>query len=97
MRGLYSLNLAACLRLCKVKNLTLALSKFCGLSCPTLYSIQNGRNHTLRLTTLDAICTGLGITLYQFFDIREFNALNQIPLESKKNRKLSRKASAAPP
>ncbi len=64
--------------LCEERNLTPnALSYLAGISQSTIKSILNGESKNPGIVTLKKICDGLGITVVEFFDTKEFYELEQ--------------------
>jgi len=48
-----------------------------GLSPSSLKSILYGNSKNPKLITIKILCDGLGMTLAEFFDAKEFNELEQ--------------------
>lgn len=64
--------------LCRERKITPnALSYMCGIPQATLKSILNGESKNPGIVTLKKICDGLEITLIEFFDTPEYQALEQ--------------------
>ena len=65
------------LELCRERKITInKLGTICGITQSTLKNVMSGRNG-LTVITLKKICDGLEITLGEFFDTPEFDALEQ--------------------
>jgi len=65
-------------QLCKERLITPnGLSYIAGVSQSTIKSILNGENRNPGVVTLKKLCDGFGITLAEFFDTPEFDALEQ--------------------
>lgn len=66
------------LQLCRERDLTsYALAMLCGIDKTTLYSIIGEKSKSPEVATIKKICDGLEITLGQFFNTAEFDALEQ--------------------
>ena len=66
------------LKLCKENNITLnKLGTICGITQSTLNNIIKGGSKNPTTATIKKICDGFGITLSQFFNTPEFDALEQ--------------------
>lgn len=66
------------LQLCKERGITPnGLSYLAGVSQSTIKSILNGESRNPGIATLKKLCDGFEITLGEFFDTEEFNALEQ--------------------
>lgn len=66
------------LQLCGERDISInKLATTCGLSPSSLKSILYGRSQNPKILTIKIICDGLGITLAEFFDTKEFNELEQ--------------------
>ncbi len=66
------------LQLCGERNITInRLATICGLPPSSVKAILYGRSQNPKLLTIKMICDGLEITLSEFFDTPEFNALEQ--------------------
>ena len=64
--------------LCKERSITPnALSYLAGISQSTVKSILNGESKNPGIVTLKKICDGLGITIVEFFDTKDFYQLEQ--------------------
>ena len=64
--------------LCEERNITPnALSYLAGISQSTVKSIMNGESKNPGIVTLKKICDGLGITIVEFFDTKDFYELEQ--------------------
>ena len=65
------------LEICQVRGMTVnKLGSVCGITQSTLKNIVSGRNGAT-VSTLKKICDGLEITLGEFFNTPEFDALEQ--------------------
>ena len=65
-------------KLCEEKKLHAnALATLSGVTPSTVYSLFDGRRKEIKLKTIKILCDGLEITLAEFFDTDEFNALEQ--------------------
>jgi len=53
------------------------LAEKSGLAPSSLKNILYGKSNNPKLITIKILCDGLGITLAEFFDTNEFNALEQ--------------------
>ena len=66
------------LGLCKENNITLnKLGTICGITQSTLNNIIKGGSKNPTTATIKKICDGFGITLSQFYNTPEFDALEQ--------------------
>lgn len=66
------------LQLCGQRGLTInALATLSGLSPSSLKNILYGKSRSPGIVTLKMLCDGLGVTLKEFFDTPEFEALEQ--------------------
>lgn len=66
------------LQLCEERNITInKLADTCGLPPSSIKNILYGKSQNPKLLTIKMICDGLEITLSEFFDTEEFNALEQ--------------------
>lgn len=66
------------LQLCEERGIAVnALAGISGVSPSTVYSILNEKSQNPGAVTIKKLCDGLGITLAQFFNTPEFNALEQ--------------------
>ena len=66
------------LQLCGERNITInKLANICGLSPSSLKAVLYGRSQNPKILTIKIICDGLDMTLADFFDTDEFNALEQ--------------------
>ncbi|MBD1373777.1 helix-turn-helix transcriptional regulator [Hazenella sp. IB182357] len=62
------------LDLCDEHNITLnKLGTISGVTQSTLNSIVKGESKHPRLDTIEKICSGLGITMVEFFNVPDFN------------------------
>lgn len=66
------------LRLCEERNLTInKLATTCAIPPSSIKSILYGNSQNPKILTIKLICDGLDMTLAEFFDTPEFNALEQ--------------------
>ncbi len=66
------------LRLCEERNLTInKLANICAIPPTTLKNVLYGKSNNPKILTIKLICDGLDMTLAEFFDTPEFNALEQ--------------------
>ena len=66
------------LQLCEERGIAVnALAGISGVSPSTVYSILNEKSQNPGAVTIKKLCDGLGITLAQFFNTPEFDALEQ--------------------
>lgn len=66
------------LRLCEEHNLTInGLANLCAIPPSSLKGILYGKSNNPKILTIKLICDGLDMTLAEFFDTPEFNALEQ--------------------
>lgn len=66
------------LQLCEERNIAInELASISGVSPSTVYSILNEKSKNPGAITLKKLCDGLEITLGQFFNTPEFDALEQ--------------------
>lgn len=66
------------LQLCGQRNISInKLATICALPPSSVKNILYGKSQNPKLLTIKMICDGLDITLAQFFDTDEFNALEQ--------------------
>lgn len=66
------------LQLCGERNITInRLATICGLPPSSVKAILYGRSQNPKLLTIKMVCDGLEMTLSEFFDTPEFNALEQ--------------------
>lgn len=64
--------------LCDERNISInKLATICALPPSSIKSILYGKSLNPKLLTIKMICDGLDITLADFFDTEEFNALEQ--------------------
>ncbi len=64
------------LQLCGEKNITInRLATLAALPPSSVKNILYGRSQNPTLLTIKTICDGLGVTLGEFFDSEDFNAL----------------------
>ncbi len=62
--------------LCKVNNITTnKLANQSLLTQSTVQNIMSGKSKNPKLKTIITLCTGLGISVKEFFDTEEFNNL----------------------
>ena len=65
-------------QLCEERNLSIrTLACHCGLPPTTIYSILNAKSKNPGVVNIKKICDGLHITLGEFFNTMEFEALEQ--------------------
>lgn len=65
------------LQLCGERNITInKLATLSALPPSSVKAILYGRSKNPKLLTIKMICDGLGITLAEFFDTKEFNELD---------------------
>ena len=66
------------LQLCGKRNISInKLANICGLPPSSVKNILYGKSQNPKILTIKSICDGLEITLGEFFDTPEFNALEQ--------------------
>lgn len=66
------------LQLCEEQGIAVnALAGISGVSPSTVYSILNEKSQNPGAVTIKKLCDGLGITLGEFFNTPEFDALEQ--------------------
>jgi transcriptional regulator with XRE-family HTH domain len=66
------------LQLCNERNIAVnELANICGVSPSTVYSILNEKSKNPGAITIKKLCDGLEITLGEFFNTPEFDALEQ--------------------
>lgn len=66
------------LKLCEERNLTInKLANICAIPPTTLKNVLYGKSNNPTILTIKLICDGLDMTLAEFFDTPEFNALEQ--------------------
>ncbi len=66
------------LSLCQEKNITInKLATESGVSPSTLKNILYGKSKNPGIVTLKMLCDGLGISITEFFDTKEFRELEQ--------------------
>ena len=66
------------LQLCENHNLTInKLATICAIPPSSIKSILYGNSNNPKILTIKMICDGLDMTLAEFFDTPEFNALEQ--------------------
>ena len=66
------------LELCRERDIS--INKLCtmsGVTQSTVNNIVSGRNKSVTISTIKKLCDGLEITLIEFFDTKEFRALEQ--------------------
>ena len=64
--------------LCNARGIAInAIANISGVPPMTVYSILNAKSKNPGIVTIKKLCDGLGITLGEFFDTPEFNALEQ--------------------
>lgn len=65
------------LQLCGERNITInKLATLSAIPPSSVKAILYGRSKNPKLLTIKMICDGLGITLAEFFDTKEFNELD---------------------
>ena len=66
------------LQLCEKNNISInKLASICALPPSSIKNILYSKSKNPKLLTIKMICDGLGITLADFFNTPEFNALEQ--------------------
>ena len=66
------------LTLCRGRHIRLnELATRSGVTPSTVYSMVSDQRHDISMITVKKLCDGLGITLTEFFDSPEFEALEQ--------------------
>ena len=66
------------LQLCGEREISInKLATICALPPSSIKNILYGKSQNPKLITIKMICDGLGITLGEFFDTSEFDALDQ--------------------
>ena len=66
------------LQLCGEREISInKLATMCALPSSSIKNILYGKSQNPKLLTIKMICDGLDITLAEFFDTPEFNALEQ--------------------
>ena len=66
------------LELCGNRDISInKLATICALPPSSIKNILYGKSQNPKLLTIKMICDGLGITLCEFFDTPEFDALEQ--------------------
>ena len=76
--GIYETTAKRIRELCKERGITPnGLSYIAGVSQSTIKSILNGESKNPGIVTIKKICDGLDITIGEFFNTEEFNALEQ--------------------
>lgn len=66
------------LQLCEEHHYTVNhLAELSGIAPSSLKNILYGKSQNPKIITIKMLCDGLGITLAEFFDTEEFNALEQ--------------------
>ena len=64
------------LQLCGERNITInKLATLAALPPSSVKNILYGKSQNPKLLTIKLICDGLGITLRDFFDLEDFNAI----------------------
>ena len=59
--------------LCQERGITInKLASITGITQSTLNDFINGRTNTITIRTINRICKGLGISIYEFFNSDEF-------------------------
>jgi len=65
-------------QLCNERNISInTLSTVAGISSSTIRDIYNPTKKTVGLKTVKIVCDGFGITLGEFFNMKEFDELEQ--------------------
>ena len=76
--GTYEIVKNRILRLCEEENVTInKLATESGVAPSTIKNILYGKSKNPGIVTLKMLCDGLGITLNEFFDTKEFKELEQ--------------------
>ena len=66
------------LQLCGERNISInRLATMCALPPSSIKNILYGKSQNPKLLTIKLICDGLDMTLSEFFDTADFNALEQ--------------------
>lgn len=66
------------LQLCRERNIRInELASLSGVTPSTAYSMLNPKRRDVSIVTIKKFCDGLSITLGEFFDTPEFDALEQ--------------------
>jgi len=66
------------LHLCGERGISInRLANLCGMPPSSLKNILYGKSRNPKILTIKILCDGLGITLGDFFNTPEFNALEQ--------------------
>lgn len=66
------------LELCRERDITLnRLATISGITQSTLNNIVSGRNNSTTVSTIQKICDGLEITIFEFFSVPLFKNLEQ--------------------
>lgn len=64
--------------LCKENNITInKLGTLSGVTQSTINNIISGRNHSTTITTIKKLCDGFGISIFDFFNSKLFEDLEQ--------------------
>ena len=65
-------------QLCNERGIKLnTLANLSGVTPSTVYSMMNSTRRDISIVTIKKLCDGLGITLGEFFDTKDFNELEQ--------------------
>lgn len=66
------------LRFCGIRHLSVnEFAEHCGISPSSLKNILYGKSQNPKIKTIKILCDGMGMTLQEFFNTDEFNALEQ--------------------
>lgn len=66
------------IQLCNEHNITInKLSTLSGITQSTLNNIISGRNNSTTVSTIKKLCDGLGISIIDFFNTKDFENLEQ--------------------
>lgn len=66
------------LKLCTERNISInRLATICGLPPSSIKNILYGKSQNPKILTIKMICDGLDMTLGEFFNTKEFDALEQ--------------------
>ncbi len=65
--------MARIVQLCKERRITVnKLATMSDIAQSTLSDIVHGKSRTITIRTIERICRGLGISVFEFFDIDSF-------------------------
>jgi len=84
--------------LCEKKNIgsVYELAKITGITQSTLQNITSGKNKNPRTDTIERICSGLGVTLAEFFSTNDFATdLHALAMKRAEDRNLTDMQKAA--